>query len=201
MNAVGAIDPSFGSGPFTFGFADNEWATDVLVEPSGSILVAVVRQNGSAYEYSVYRWSPTGAFESSVGLGPGTGVGPMLSLARDPISGKVLVAWNVFDGQNAAIRVVRLEQDLSLDLGYGPGGSRDIEAAGGLPAYLSDMEAMPDGRLVLAAAASVPAGGQDFLIARLTSSSKGFDVQLAGAEPHTDRSRPERFGRACGARV
>ncbi|MDQ1349445.1 MAG: hypothetical protein QG573_2824 [Acidobacteriota bacterium] len=169
LNGDGAIDPSFGSGPFTFGFADNDWATDVLVEPSGSILVAVVRQNGSANEYSVYRWSATGTFEASVGLGPGTGVGPMMSLARDPISGKVLVAWNVFDGQNAAIRVVRLEQDLSLDLGYGPGGSRDIEAAGGLPTYLADMEVMPDGRLVLAARASVPAGGQDFLIARLTS--------------------------------
>lgn len=169
LDADGAIDPSFGGGLFTFGVADNDWATDVLVEPSGSTLVAIVRQNGSAYEYSIYRWSATGAFESSIGLGPGTGVGPMMSLARDPISGKVLVAWNFFDGQNAAIRVVRLEQNLSLDPGYGSGGSRDIEAAGGLPTYLSDIEAMPDGRLVLAAHASVPAGGQDFLIARLSS--------------------------------
>lgn len=164
----GVVDPTFGGGPFTFGLADNDWATDALIEPSGGILIAGFRQNGSTYEYWVYRWSATGQFEGSVGLGPGTGVGPRISLARDPVSGKVLVAWNFSDGQNTAIRVVRLEQNLSLDLAYGPGGSRDVESPDGLATYLADVEAMADGRLVIAAHANVAAGGQDFLIVRLT---------------------------------
>ncbi len=168
LNANGAIDPSFGGGPFTFGFPVHEFATDVLIELSGSILVAVARLIDTTYDYNIYRWSPTGVFETAVALGLGTQGSPMVKLAFDPISGKVLAACAYTDGTTRAIRVVRLEQNLSLDPSYGPGGWRDIQAAGGLPTYLSDLAVMPDGRLVIGGYASVLGGGFDFLVARLT---------------------------------
>ncbi len=180
LNADGAIDPSFGGGPFTFGFPVNEFATDLLIEPSGSLLVAVARWIDPAYDYNLYRWSPAGQFETAVALGPGTEAGAMVRLARDPVSGKVLAAWGYVDGSTRAIRVVRLEANLSPDPTYGPGGWRDIVAAGGLATSLSDIEAMPDGRLVIAGYASAPGGGFDFLVARLTPSGapdSSFGVQ------------------------
>lgn len=163
----GAIDTSFVGGPFTYGPPGDDRGLDVLVEPSGSILVASARPNAPPqYAYIVARWSASGfQVEFSMGF---TSAQPAIRLATDPLTGKTLVAMNVWTGTQDVIRVIRLEANLTVDPGYPTGGFYDIVAPGGGATYLADLEAMPDGRAVVAGYAFVTAGATDFFVARLT---------------------------------
>lgn len=163
----GAVDTSFVGGPFTYGTPGDDQGLDVLVEPSGSILVASARPNAPPqYAYIVARWAASGfQVEFSMGF---TSAQPAIRLATDPLTGKTLVAMNVWTGTNDVIRVIRLEANLTVDPGYPTGGFYDIVAPGGGATYLADLEAMPDGRAVVAGYAYVPAGATDFFVARLT---------------------------------
>jgi len=168
LTAAGAVDTSFGGGPFTFGDGADEWATDLLIEPSGSVLVASVRQSGATeYGYRVHRYSAAGAYETGLGLGATTNARPMIRLARDPVSGKLLIAVAAWDGTKSQIRIGRYDGNLNPDFSYG-GGELRIEAPGDWPTYLSDLEVLPDGRLIVAGYVRTAGAGHDFLVARAT---------------------------------
>lgn len=163
----GAVDASFVGGPFTYGPPSDDQGLDVLVEPSGSILVASARPNsGPQYAYFVARWTASG-FQLEYAMGF-TSAQPAIRLAVDPLTGKTLVAMNVWTGATDVIRVIRLDANLNVDPGYPTGGFYDIVAPGGGATYLADLEAMPDGRAVVGGYAYVPAGATDFFLARLT---------------------------------
>ncbi len=169
----GYLDSSFGGGPFTFDpNGGDESATDLLAEPSGSLVMAYLVAGAGGVNYGLTRWSASGALLKHVPVYDGLAAGAPVQIAREPVSGRILLACEQSDAGESFLFVWRFQDvpplQLQPDSTYGAGAPVEIRAAGALDTHLSDIATMADGRLVVAGSVDDGSGGRDLFVARLT---------------------------------
>ncbi len=186
LNSDGGLDGSFGTGGlatvwFDLGWSNEDSAWMVAVQPDGKIVVAGSAASASVGDknFAVARLDPSGALDLSFGASGKTTIAFDLGGLNSDIGfdvaiqsdGKIVVAgWAATGAVGTDFAAVRLNEDGSLDPGFGAGGKVVIPFD--LGGYLGD-EALAvaiqnDGRIVLAGTAEYTENGDhDFAIARL----------------------------------
>ncbi|MFN9503447.1 MAG: hypothetical protein ACK57J_02635, partial [Rubrivivax sp.] len=155
--AVGALDTSFS--------VDGRLLTDVgpgadqayaiALQPDGRILQAGYSLNGANNDFSLVRYTVTGALDSTFSgdgkvITPVTGSGDDVarSLAVQP-DGKLLRAGSGVHGAANAFALVRFNADGSLDTGFS-GDGKLLTGLGTSEDYAQAVAVMPGGRIVVA---------------------------------------------------
>ncbi|HEU0114324.1 MAG TPA: hypothetical protein VFQ80_06600, partial [Thermomicrobiales bacterium] len=166
FNPDGTPDPSFALGAGILKIlpgGDVAGAADVVIQPDGKIVV--VGYGGAGADLVVTRLTAAGVFDPSFGGGSSLVVdlgsvgdeADGVALQRD---GKLLVVGHQVLGP---ISVLRFNPDGTPDSGFDGDGRRVLDPGSGNRA--EDVLVQPDGKIVL----SGSAGGQPFLVTRLTS--------------------------------
>lgn len=125
-NVDGTFDTGFGSNGVvtTDFFGQQEWATVVVIQPDGKILVA----GGSTIAptgFKIARYMPNGTLDTSFGTGGKAALGfddytaRVVSMALQA-DGKIIIAG---DDQNANLLVTRFNGNGSIDSGFGTAGT------------------------------------------------------------------------------
>jgi uncharacterized delta-60 repeat protein len=167
LNADGFLDSSFhADGRRTIDFGGEDYASDVLVQPDGKIVLA-----GTIFgnEFEVMRLAPDGSNDSGWGRGFGTvsidfGAQDVLRAAALQPDGKIVVAGfsGVVNG-GYDMAVARLNPSGSPDLGFDGIGRRTVDHSGN--SIADDVLIQPDGKIVL-----VGGGTGEVIVTRLTAS-------------------------------
>lgn len=179
--STGASDVSFGdSGRFIFdaveGGTDYDYATSVLVDPFGRIVVAGESRNGElARPYVARRLSngdPDPSFAGADGIRTLTGAPEQraTALAYDPIARKIVVATSAGTALSPDFAgLARLTDSGVLDIFFSGDGIVPLLPSG--DTYVSQVLMQSDRRIV-AVGANDPPGTQisSFFLARVTSS-------------------------------
>jgi len=185
----GTFDNSFGGGGYVMlptGTQSSD-ASMILVQPDGRILVAGKTTETDGYtQFMVRRLLSNGTVDSGFGTdGVWThSVGPLggyiTDLAMDDF-GRIIVAGMIIPANAlGAFAVTRLDSNGNLDSSFGNNGFflRD-ESTQAITNYFSDMELLPDGRILLAGnvgdLSTGPSWNTDVLCIRLQA-----DGQLDG---------------------
>ena len=160
----GVLDPTFGTAgtvitkfsvlPAALGFATDDAASAVAVQPDGKVVVVGVSWDsvGLYSNLALARYNPDGSLDSSFGVG---GLvrqgGPIGGWARAVVlqpDGKIVVAGSIhFD----YAMIARFKADGSLDTSFGNGGVTQF----GQYAEAYSLLLQPDGKLVAAGGQSV----------------------------------------------
>jgi uncharacterized delta-60 repeat protein len=125
-------DPSFlavtGDGIVETDIASgDDFATSVITQPDGKVLVAGGGLNGAATDFSLVRYNADGTLDTSFGgtgtvttdFGSGNDFGRSVALQAD---GKIVVAGYAFNGSNNDFALVRYNADGTLDTGFSGDG-------------------------------------------------------------------------------
>jgi uncharacterized delta-60 repeat protein len=151
LTAGGAPDPTFdGDGRKTFGYAGDDAARAVMVQPDGRIVVA--GYGGPDTTLAVTRLGPDGAFDTTFDQDGSRGVdfggyefGTGAVLQRN---GRIVVAGHTSTG-GGDTAVARLNPDGTPDTTFSLDGRATFDHAGGLD-QANAIALQPNGRLVLA---------------------------------------------------
>jgi uncharacterized delta-60 repeat protein len=167
--APGDLDDSFdGDGVATLDWGGVDFATDVLVQPDGRIVVP--GSGGAGEDLIVARVGSNGSPDSSfLGNGfavfPLSGVDEAYAATRQP-DGKIVAGGTTTDAVNASKgAIVRVNPDGNTDGSFGAGGLATIDA-GGNTNVVTELLMQPDGKIV---AAGYGGPGLDGVVTRLNT--------------------------------
>ena len=172
LTSAGALDPGFGTGgKYVAQYSYDEVASAVALLADGSILVAgswgIVPPGSPTVFLRVL--SAAGAEVTGAGIPVnGTLLEPRVGLAYDRTAGKIYVAFSRQVSTTPTIAILRLNEDLSTDFGYGASGLLEVEHFLGAPLYVRALALDGQGRLVVGATEG-GSGGLDFCVMRATS--------------------------------
>ncbi len=169
---AGCLDTTFGSGGSVFvdtgnSLSEGDVGKAAAVQPDGKIVVTGVG-GPTGSDWVVLRFHPDGTLDAGFGSG---GISLIIvSNFQDTVygmrlqpDGKILVSGSLGGGNFA---VARLNQDGTLDAGFGSGGITSIANTSGKAAWSGreawDVGLQSDGKILL-----VGVGGSDWRIARL----------------------------------
>ena len=163
----GDVDPSFGLGGFVItDFGADEGASDVAVQPDGKIVAVGVVSD----DFTVARYNADGSPDAGFGGGDGqveTGFGAdesATSVAIRP-DGRIVVGGFTEAGPSPPnFALARYRPDGALDLSFDGDGLTFTDFGGEDAA--TDVELMPDGRVVAAGQSITGLGTNDFAVAR-----------------------------------
>ena len=171
-NSDGSLDTTFdGDGKLSVGFFDNidDYATSVVIQPDGKIIVAGYLLNGSFTVYAIVRLNQDGSFDNSFD-GDGkvfTDVGIDMdfgnSVALQP-DGKIIVGGYTGSGNSNAFSAVRYNPDGSLDTSFNGSGKVVTTIEGG-NARANSVAIQTDGKVILVGYAVV-SGNVNFVLVR-----------------------------------
>jgi len=179
LNSDGSLDASFGTGGLLvtdfFGLFDAVAA--VLVQPDGRVVAGgtatKTTSGGDPHDFALARYNVDGSLDGSFD-GDGrvvtdfVGTQDLLSsLVRQP-DGAVVAAGSVRLGDSFDVALARYGVTGSLDGSFGTGGRLTVDLAGSSNTA-ADAVLLPDGKLVVAGRAERPGTGDDFALARFTS--------------------------------
>ena len=192
FNTDGSTDFSFGTGgkQITDFFGAGAKANDVVLQPDGKFVVAGTASDSStrpvATDVAVARYNSNGSLDVGFGSGGETAIpfpdsaseqGNAVAVLPD---GKIIVAGAAFRtfATPPDFALVRYNSDGSLDTGFGSGGTKTTDVAGGTDEAFG-IAIQSDGKVVVA--------GRSFL--------SDFDLTLARysnevATPTTDTTPP-----------
>jgi uncharacterized delta-60 repeat protein len=166
----GLLDASFdGDGWVTAGFSQEEdYATSLLVQPDGRILVGGVARPGGSWYYALARYNMDGSLDPSFD-GDGTRIVTEMqcgyvhshTLALQP-DGKMIVVCNSADTSDFIL--ARINPDGSLDAGFGEAGLVRTDW-GGLESPTC-LALQPDGKIIAAGFVTAHGSGYSFILAR-----------------------------------
>ncbi|UUU28734.1 calcium-binding protein [Streptomyces sp. CA-210063] len=188
--APGDLDPTFsGDGKVLTGFADDDRANDVAVQPDGKIVSvgASIDYSLSESRFALTRHNADGTPDTGFG-GDGTVTTPINNmdpdlqwseahaLALQP-DGKIVVVGSSWRGyENCCwFTVARYNADGTLDSGFGGGDGRVFTDFGG-PDEARDVAVQPDGRIV-----AVGFGGAGVAVARYNADGSP-DTSFGGGD-------------------
>jgi len=208
----GTFDNSFGGGGYVMlptGSSSSE-ASEILVQPDGRIVVAGKTTGAGVTSFMVRRLLANGEVDSDFGndgvwTHPVGAVGGYITDMALDTQGRILVAGMVIPTNYfGAFGMARLDGNGNLDNGFGTDGFfiRDESEGGYIINYFSDMELLPDGRILLAGnvgdLSTGPNWNTDVLCLRLQADGQVDDsfgiagqrvIDLQGLNDGTDRMR------------
>jgi uncharacterized delta-60 repeat protein len=182
LAAPGDLDTTFsGDGMRAIGFGpDSDRAHDILVLPSGKILVGGVIRVGGESRFGLVRLTANGAFDTTFGGGDGKATGPagtIWGLARTT-DGKVLA---VGDSPGAPLQVARFTAAGALDTTFGGGDGVVLTGFGpGTTSTGYDLAVLADGRF-LVAGETWDGSQYDLIVARYNPIG-GLDTTFGGGD-------------------
>ena len=173
-NSDGTLDAAFnGTGIVTTDFGTYfDWATGVVVQPDGKLVVAGYGYSGTDNDIAVARYNSDGSLDSSFGksgrlftdFGSTSDHAGDLALQSD---GKLVVSgYRDLGGGNFDYILARYNSDGNLDSSFGNGGLVTT-ALGSNNDWQTFLTLQPDGKIILASAYS--SSGSDFIVARYTA--------------------------------
>jgi uncharacterized delta-60 repeat protein len=157
--ADGDLDPTFnGTGIVTTDNASFEYATDLVIQPDGKIVVAGSAGtssffNGTLLDFQLARYNPDGSLDTTFGSGGivTTDIDELDTLEAVALQpdGRIVVTGATRPiAADSELALVRYNADGSLDTTFGSGGIVRIDIEGTEPAQ--DLVIQPDGRIVVA---------------------------------------------------
>jgi uncharacterized delta-60 repeat protein len=165
--AIGALDPSFGTGGLvTTDFGAVDQARAVAVQPDGKIVAAGVGTGN--VNFAVARYNPDGSPDPTFGGGDGlidipVTIGDAATGVAVQPDGRIVVVGFTDDGVDTDFAAVRVLADGSgLDLSLSGDGQQTV-AFGGTDTAVA-VALQPDGKIVVAGSTTA---GSDFALARL----------------------------------
>ena len=157
-NANGAIDSSFGSSGLVRHLpnatAAENWATDMLLQPDGKIVMVGRTKAGTSCRISIVRYNSTGTVDSTFGASGVASVtlrdctGPVGSVIRQS-DGKLVVAAESLGAYRKNFSVVRLNSNGTADTSFGASGIRSVDM-GTSYEWVEAMTLQADGKVLLA---------------------------------------------------
>jgi len=131
----------------------NDFAYSIAVQPDGKILLAGQSSNGSNDDFTIVRYTTTGALDTefnSTGIvqtpiGTGQDVGYAIAVQPD---GKILLGGYTHNGSNRDFALVRYNSNGSLDTTFDSDG-KVTTAIGSGNDYAYSIALQPDGKILL----------------------------------------------------
>lgn len=173
-NVDGTLDTSFDSdGKVTTAIGPgDDYATAVVVQPDGKILVSGYASNGSTVGFAVVRYNTDGSLDSGFGsngkvttsIGTGNSIAKSMALQSD---GKIVVAGYNYNGTDEDFALVRYNSTGSIDTGFGTNG-KVTTAIGTVDDEINSIVIQSDGKIVVAGY-SYNGSDNDFAVARYNS--------------------------------
>lgn len=171
LNPDGSLDTSFdGDGKFTSAIGlGGDFASGVVVQPDGKIVVVGKTHNGSNNDFALLRINANGSLDNSfdfnaislTGFGSGNDEPTDVAIQSD---GKLVVSGFSNNGTNDDFALARFNTDGSLDTSFS-GDGRLTTTFGGWEDIANGVAIQADGRILAAGGASNGAN-DDFAIAR-----------------------------------
>lgn len=182
-NSDGSLDSSFGTGGIvttSLGRDDDAWA--VAVQDDGKIIAAGTSEelamDSGSYRLALIRYHSNGSLDTGFGSG-GVVLVPSISSAQAVAvqpDGRLVTAGHAWPGSTADFALARLNDDGTLDTGFGSGGIVTTSLTGN-DDFAKSLALMADGRIVVAGA-----------------SHNGIDADYALARYNSDGSLDSSFG-------
>ncbi len=173
-NSNGSLDTTFnGTGKVTTGIAVNEYATNVITQPDGKILVVGFSHDGYTQNFVAVRYNSTGSLDttySNDGIVTKQTGGPyswVYGLALQPDGKMVAVEWYNTNGSDDNLALVRYDTAGNLDTSFDSDGIV-ITAFNSTRSQAHGVIIQPDGKVVVAGS-SYNNGNWDFALARYES--------------------------------
>ncbi|MCS7219254.1 MAG: hypothetical protein NZ846_09850 [Thermus sp.] len=170
--ANGAPDSSFGSGgEVTFTTGSHTFASALLLQPDGKLVVAGSGRNGTNHDFLLMRYNPNGTLDDGFGSGGhvfipvGTGDDIAQALVQQP-DGRLVVAGHTQTSTGPDFALVRCNPDGSLDTSFGTGGKVTTSPGPGGDDLAFALLLQPDGRLVVAGSRKISGGNLDHALVR-----------------------------------
>jgi uncharacterized delta-60 repeat protein len=150
----GSLDDSFdGDGKVTTPVrSGDDWLQGFVIQPDGKIVVTGASTNGSNYDFSLVRYTATGALDPSFGTG-GIVTHPIGASTEEPRSialqpdGKIVTAGAYFNGNKVLFVLVRYHPNGSFDNSFGTNGIATA-AVGLTNAAANSIAIQPDGKII-----------------------------------------------------
>ncbi len=143
----GSLDPTFGaSGKVTIDRATINAAASIAVDPDGRIVIHGGQQNTSV----LLRLMPDGSWDPSFGT---NGVARLPAGAPRYVPSLVRTtggAYRLLDGAGNDCRVYGVTASGIVDSGFGDAGSVAVATITGAAFHCTDIDVLPDGRLMIA---------------------------------------------------
>lgn len=183
----GTLDTSFsgdGRARFGFGSKHQDYASDLIIQSDGKILVAGSTRsaNTSNKDFAIARLNANGSLDKTFS-GDGkqiTNFGAddsALGLALQS-NGKIVVAGNKYTG-NQSVALVRYNKNGSLDTTFNGTGKLVFSVLSGLDSQANDVIVQSDGKIVLLGATNnTDTSSFDFALVRLNSDGT-FDTAFS----------------------
>lgn len=175
LAAAGDLDSGFGGDGIVSTPIPGELigsATDIVIQPDGKPLVAVLARGQAGFDLAVIRYNTDGTLDTGFG-GDGIFNSPFGSSDADTANsialqtdGKILITGSLITGQTAGFAVLRLNADGSLDPSFDGDGivvNSVLNSADG-----QAIEVQTDGKILVAGHAFSSAG-DFFAVTRLNS--------------------------------
>lgn len=185
-SSAGSLDPTFGTGGTVFGTIPGFHPYDIgiaLQSDGKIILVGALTGPDSTSDFAVARLNPDGTTDGSfgtnglVGISYDTNAQEMAVAATVQPDGKIIVVGLAeFGSPSWDFAVARLNQNGSLDAGFGNGGKVKINVGGA--DYVSDVALQSDGKIIVVGK-SRPTPNDDGSIIRLTTNGQ-LDTSFNG---------------------
>ncbi len=174
-DTAGNLDNSFGAGGrvLTDIATSNDFATSLVIQPDGNLVVAGTTLFTGAQRFAVVRYTPTGLLDSTFGAGSGivtTIVPPTPSSAAAVGLGfgsSIVVAGTVGSFGSRDFALVKYDSSGNLDTGFGVSGIVTTNLGFG-DDVASGLVVQPDGSIVVSGSSGI-SGQRDFVIVRYTS--------------------------------
>ena len=141
----GSLDPTYGtSGKVTIDRATIDSASNITVDPDGRVVIHGGQQNTSV----LLRLMPDGSWDPSFGTG---GVARLPADAPRYVPSFVRTAggaYRMLDGAGNDCRVYGVTASGNVDSGFGAAGSVALATITGAAFHCTDLDVLPDGRLL-----------------------------------------------------
>lgn len=137
-----------GAGVVEFGLAGWDEAADIVMLANNHIVVAVQRQVGLTFQFTLYRFNDDG--DDLTATVVSTPIGPLSDYSRALVmqpDGKFVVVGQVSSSTVNDFGIVRYNADLTLDTSFGTGGILLVDFFGASDGA-NDVAIQPDGRIV-----------------------------------------------------
>ena len=198
FNSDGTLDTTFDTdGIATADVGFEQYASDVLIQPDGKILVGGSQCCPGSFDLFAARFNADGTLDTTFGssgfavlsLSAGNDFGRGIALQAD---GKIVLTGNQDDGNSST--VVRLNADGTLDGTFGTAGIATVDAALGQEAGVN-VSIQSDGKIVVSGFADTTSlGAWDYLVFRLDGSGTLDPSFGTGGIVTTDVSGGTDFG-------
>jgi uncharacterized delta-60 repeat protein len=187
----GDLDSSFGAaGTVTTDVGTNAGANGAVLQPDGKTVVAGQGNPSGKNEVAVVRYNPSGTLDQGFGGGSGLVTVPIgtnagaSAVVLQP-DGKLVTAGIAVVGGRMQMAAVRLNPDGSLDASYGNGGIVTVPIGASATGFATKLQ--PDGKLVIAGAASV---GDATVFAAARLNADGSPDKSFGSDGSTTLNLP-----------